>query len=431
MGFALLLASTIIGCAAVEGDDIGGPIFDGTTPEGEFVEPPITTLPPPDIDAIRVPLDHFSVQDAVNAAEPGDLVLIDPGVYSEEIVISTPDVVVRGRDRNTVFIDGLHSADTGFVVRADGVAIENLTVRNYMGDGIRVDGASSPVPLDGFRALHVTTSNTASNGIVVRNSVNVEIREVWASGHGAAGVAIESCVDCRTIVETTLAEFSARGLSVAGASGVEGRGVNIVRSTARNNRVGVVIEDARDRSTTGVVLAGSVIQNNGFATSPRQVDSWDQGFGVGVYVGGTAQTRIERNLVSGNTRAGVVLARNTDGTSSDPIGVRVAGNVTTGHGEGDVVLAFESGVADPSLCLVDNQLDSVAPAGGEAAAQCSETNAAPPVTSWSGSPMQTIPYQNGPVPPNIEGLADADRAPAVPAGPVTVPDLAGVVVPSG
>ena len=59
---AALLALVGSSCAAREGDDIGTAIFNGTTPDGVRVEPPFTTLPTPEIDAIRVPLDFFSVQ---------------------------------------------------------------------------------------------------------------------------------------------------------------------------------------------------------------------------------------------------------------------------------------------------------------------------------------------------------------------------------
>ena len=57
-------------------------------------------------------------------------------------------------------------------------------------------------------------------------------------------------------------------------------------------------------------------------------------------------------------------------------------------------------------------------------------NAAPVPLTWAGSPGATIPYQNGPVPPGIEGLPDADGSPAIPAGPVVSPDLTAVVVPA-
>ena len=52
---------------------------------------------------LRVPADFVTIQSAVDAAEPGDLVLIAPGVYAEAVVIRTPSVVIRGEeDRKSV-----------------------------------------------------------------------------------------------------------------------------------------------------------------------------------------------------------------------------------------------------------------------------------------------------------------------------------------
>ena len=48
---------------------------------------------------------------------------------------------------------------------------------------------------------------------------------------------------------------------------------------------------------------------------------------------------------------------------------------------------------------------------------------------WVGTANTTIPYQNGPLPPGIEGLPDPDSSVGVPAGPVIIPDLTAVVVP--
>ncbi|MDW3177887.1 MAG: hypothetical protein R8J94_10890 [Acidimicrobiia bacterium] len=426
IGVFVVGALTFAACAAREGDDIGSAIFNGTTPDGIQVEPPITTLPIPEIDAIRVPLDFFSVQGAVDAAQPGDLILIDPGVYTEEVIIDVPDVVIRGRDRNTVFIDGLHSATTGLTVLADGVAVENLTVRNYLGDGIVVDGTGRSVPINRFRAFHVTTSNTGQNGISLRNTTNAEVRQGWLSGHASAGIEVSECTACATLITTTLAEFSARGFSVVGANG----GVSIFSSTSRNNRTGIAVEDGPTQPSTDVVLAANLVLNNGFTTTPSADPAWDTSFGTGVHIGGTLGTQLAANRITGNTRAGVVLSQNIAGTSGDPIAAVVERNVVVDHAEGDIVLALLDGIIDPGLCVRDNEAAVINPAGASSSAACGETSTAPIRFEWTGQPRTTIPYPNGPVPPGIDGMTEADVAPPIPAGPVVAPDISSAAVPA-
>lgn len=423
---AVALVLALSACAARDGDQIGGaPIFNGTTPDGQVVEPPITTLPAPTVDAIRVPVDYSTIQEAVNVAQPGDLILIDPGVYFEQVDITTPDIIIRGRDRNEVFVDGIHEISTGFTVRADGVAIENMTVRNYVNDSITVLDDGAGVPRNGFRALHVTTSNSGGSGIAVRNGQNVEIRQGWFSGHGDAGVTISDCSQCATLVTTSLAEFNARGFVVSGAA----EGVSVFASTSRNNRAGVVLEDSPTTATSGAVVAGSLIQNNGFAQSPSNNDVWENLYGVGINVGGTFNSTVAANRIEGNLRTGVLLSPNVDQTSNDPVAARVERNTTSGHPESDIVVAFAGNAIDPGLCVTDNTGAVVAPDGATEAAGCSDANTAPPQLAWTGEPRTSIPHQNVAVPPVIDGMVDADVAVPIPAGPVTLPDPATAVVP--
>ena len=414
-------------CAAKEGDDIGSPIFNGTTPDGQTVDPPRTTLPIPTIDAIRVPLDSFSIQGAVDIAEPGDLILIDPGLYTEEVIVRTNDIVIRGRDRNTVFIDGVHSLNDGVTVLADGVALENLTVRNYLNDGVSVGTGDDVVPVNRFRAFHVTTSNTGANGIALRNVTNAEIRQGWLSGHAGSGVLVTDCTQCNTLITTTLAQYSARGFSVVGAS----EGVAIFSSTSQNNRVGIMVEDSPRQPTTGALIAANLVLNNGFTSTPSADPSDDRSFGVGIHVGGTLSTEVTANRIRANTRTGILLSTNNAGTSGDPIAPVVQRNVVEAHPEADIVLAFGDRIVDPSTCVLDNGTAVIGPPGAAEAAACSDTNVAPPEFVWEGEPRSTIPYANGPVPPTIDGLVEPDSILPQPAGPVMLPNPATAAVPEG
>ena len=51
-----------------------------------------------------------TIQAAVNDATKGDWVLIEPGVYDEEVKVGTAHsgICIRGMNRNTVILDGKH-----------------------------------------------------------------------------------------------------------------------------------------------------------------------------------------------------------------------------------------------------------------------------------------------------------------------------------
>lgn len=387
------LALLSFACAPNDADPIGSPVFNGTTPTGESVEPPITTLPPPDVDALQVPTEFFTIQEAVDAAQPGDLILVDPGVYTEEISISSPDIVIRGRDREAVFIDGIHSLATGITVRGDGVAIENLTVRNFTLDAVAIGDevlADAP-PVDGVRVEYVTTSNTGRHGIVARHATNVEVVQAWTSGHGGAGVSIENCGPCRTLIRDSMSEFSARGFAFVGTDAT----THLVTSTSRNNRVGVVIEDG-EVQTVGSTVAGTLLLNNGFSTTPQINPLNDHAYGTGIHVSGTSGVQLIRNRLAGNIRAAVLLGSNplaADQSLTAPIDIVLDGNSIEPHPEGDV---FDVGAGQV----------------------------------WAPWTIDTIPYVNGPVPTGIVGMADPDGEEPTPAGPVIAPDLAAITTPT-
>ena len=85
---------------------------------------------------ISVPEDHQTIQAAVDAAKPGDMIMIGEGTYNEAVDVETDRLTIRGADRNTTILDGQFKLENGIrVLSAKGVAVENLTARNYTTNG--------------------------------------------------------------------------------------------------------------------------------------------------------------------------------------------------------------------------------------------------------------------------------------------------------
>ena len=121
----------------------------GTTDAPEATDAPATTEAASD-GVRRVPADYPTIQEAVDAADPGDLVLISPGIYNEAVNVATDELTIRGLDRNEVILDGEFELENGIrVLGASGVAVENMTAINYTVNGfywIEADGYRGVVP---------------------------------------------------------------------------------------------------------------------------------------------------------------------------------------------------------------------------------------------------------------------------------------------
>jgi hypothetical protein len=195
---------------------------------------------------------YTTIQSAVDAATPGDWVLIDVGVYSgtaAAVYITTPHIHLRGMDRNGVVLDGQHSVGNGIeVFKTDGVSIENLTVHDF--DRPSLDGndgnqiwwnggdGSGLIGLHRWRGRYLTTYSTGllgGYGIFMSNSVKGSLDQVYASGFNDSGLYLGACRDCRAKIAHALVENNALGYS-----GTNSGGHIVIRdSIFRNNSNGV------------------------------------------------------------------------------------------------------------------------------------------------------------------------------------------------
>ncbi|NLA34260.1 MAG: plasmid stabilization protein, partial [Actinobacteria bacterium] len=188
----LLMSLCLVVAAACGGSD------DSATPDAS--DPSVDTAEEAQ-NVLRVPGDFPTIQAAVDASQPGDLILIAPGVYTEAgvgITVETPDIVIRGEDRNEVIIDGEFTRDNGIKVFSDGVAVENLTVRNHTANGIFFTGeynddTSKNKILTGWRASYVTAYNNGLYGVYGFNATKGQIDNSYGSGHPDSAFYVGQC----------------------------------------------------------------------------------------------------------------------------------------------------------------------------------------------------------------------------------------------
>ena len=380
---------------------------------------------------IRVPAESASVQAAVDRVAPGGVVLVDPGTYRETVTVATADVTVRGTDRNTTVIDGGATRPYGVVAIADGVRVQNLTVRNHLFYGVLVTGlhdqngprapnedayepfdpAAFP-PVQRFLVDHVTAHNNGLYGIYAFNAQHGVITDSYASGSADSGIYVGQCRDCDISVRGNVAERNAVGFENANASGP----LMITANRFAGNRVGMTLlsnyqEAFRPQHDNDVV--GNVIADNVETDSPAQADG---GFGTGIGVGGGQDNTIERNRITGNPRAGVLLTNTED--------LPVEGNMfgENHFGDNGTDIANLSAKRAPATTTCVDTLVSTVPSelAPVLRAGCRQGGSAAPLPSASPDALPDVAVPAGanflkvaspPPQPNLPSDAPTDRLP--------------------
>jgi hypothetical protein len=375
-----------------------------------------------------VPGEYPTIQAAVDAAQPGDLVRIAPGRYHEQVVVPAAkrDVVLRGTDRNRVVLDGGNGRrHEGIVIHGDGVAVENLTVRGFGSDGILVTPPpDAKQPLHGWRVSYVTLANNALHGVDALNAQGGTIEHVWASGHGGAGLRIGRCLPCDALVTDSVA---VRGM--AGFEGVNAGGnIVVARSQFRDNRVGVMLVTAGDDDVyhqQDSALVGNVIADN----DNRHAAGRGDAFGVGVLVRGGRRDGLARNRITGHPGAGVLLTSSDDKTPAAEISVQ--GNVLRRNGVDLVVAPGPGQRTSKGSCFAQNRFSTSLPDAIEKALPCQSDVPLHVGAPRLPSPPPRVDWRSIALPGPQPSLPGAATAKPKPARKPSRLDVAKVGVPGG
>jgi hypothetical protein len=331
------------------------------------------------------------IQAAVDAARPGDWVLIWPGVYHEKsarwptagVWIGTPGIHVRGLNRNKVIIDGSNGSarhpcpssarlqDTNggvgrdgiLVWKASGVTIQNLTVCDYLagtgGHGNEIwwnggDG-SGKLGIGGYHGSFLTATsmygpadihspNLAQYGIFVSNARGPGlIDRSYSSNMADAAYYVGGCQrQCNTALVADVGTNSALGYSGTNAGGrlvirdsLFARNRTGLAPNSLNNSDAPPPQDGRcPRSTTRscTIIEKNLIADNNNANVPTS--GLMPAVGTGVEISGGAYDTVRDNVIADQGSWGVVTHDYPDPETPPP----------GSHCQGGVQLS-------PTLCL--------------------------------------------------------------------------------
>ena len=383
----------------------------------------------------KVPQDYPSIQSAVDAANPGDMVFIGNGTYQEEVTVTTPSLVLRGEDRNKVIVDGEFQRANGIrILEADGVAVENLTVRNTTLNGLFWTG------VEGYRASWITAYNNKDYGIYAFDSKDGVIEHSYASGSPDSGIYIGQCQPCNAVIDNVISENNALGYSGTNSGG----DLYIVNSIWRNNMSGLVpntLDSELLPPQRGTTIAGNLIVNNSNLKAPAHPLEYPT-LGQGILIIGGHNNRVKNNLIVDHINHGVMIAAIIDDNLWTATGNVIEGNTIARSGRADISLG---GPAATGNCFRNNIYRTTIPPGLEYLQGCEGLRI--PMGNdlsalWGTLAMfsevvaGTYPQnqvEEQPVPSSQPVMPDAKSAPALPAFrgfESRKPDLAKIETPA-
>jgi parallel beta-helix repeat protein len=271
---------------------------------------------------VRVVRDGDSIQEAIDAASPGDTILVKPGTYAEALVIQTDDLTLKG-SKGTVLeppagepepcfefgppgapptADGIcvlgEISPQGQVLeRVEDLSISGFTINGFSGSGIFAFGTED------LRAVHNRVADNGGYGIFALDAIRPVLAHNKTTGNVDAGLYVGSnqATDARVFGNSS--SDNGLGIFIRDAS----QGV----ASANNvfgNCVGILLLANAPGPVTDWKVRRNLVRANNRADCGEGTPS-----GIGIVLLGASDNLISENLVLGNQGeepfgGGIVLA---------------------------------------------------------------------------------------------------------------------------
>ncbi|MCL6282458.1 right-handed parallel beta-helix repeat-containing protein [Ruegeria sp. 2012CJ41-6] len=251
------------------------------------------------------------IQKYVDQAQPGDTILVEPGVYKQSVYIDKPNITIRGlRDGdNWAVMDGELIRNDGIITSGHSSTIDGFFVKAYKGNGIMTQGANNFTISNNYveGAFYGIFPQYGINGLITGNTV---------SGAEDAGVYVG--MSDNVDVFENIAFGNVMGLEFENT-----RNGLMANNHVYGNSAGItltLIPGLPVKDANNLVIRDNLIEDNNienFAPASSIASQVPRGIGIGIV--GPDKTTIENNEIKNNGTAGILVADQTlFGMSTDP-----------------------------------------------------------------------------------------------------------------
>jgi nitrous oxidase accessory protein NosD len=245
-----------------------------------------------------------SIQKAVNAADPGDTIVVR-GLHREDVVIRKDGIKLRGLDNAVIEppakVDSPCSrafGPSGICVLGD-VSLKTFKVDRYVSDvsvsGFTIRGFKEGISAFGARNTILATNHAignTGNNIVAFAAPGTEILSSVLRGPSVASIFVGGASPANAKIAANEVSGSDFGIFVGTA-----RGGSIAGNEVHNNCAGVFFANDEER-VRDFDVKGNTVKDNNRACPELGVS----GIGIGLF--GTRNIEITGNQISGNIRSG-------------------------------------------------------------------------------------------------------------------------------
>jgi parallel beta-helix repeat protein len=248
-----------------------------------------------------------TIQAAVDAAQPGDIVRVPPGIYRENVLVSKNNITIKGQ--SGAVLDGTNLlGNSGITVRSsspsariNGFRLSGLQIQNYSRNGIFL------VRVDNYQIEDGKYLNNEEYGIFPIRSSHGLIRGNQVSGSNDTGIYIGQSQDA--LIKGNYVSDCTVGIEVEVSSTI-----TVKDNTTTQNTIGmtaVILPGLSLTVTNDIQIIDNTFDNNNRAnpaTDPEDILS-QLPSGSGLLIFGADHVSVRDNHVIGNNSVGIAVAQ--------------------------------------------------------------------------------------------------------------------------